>query len=139
MKRALNLKHWGWFFKFYSFPFLLFTHTGTICIKRMMHAQGKVPMHYGEGYKTEGVIPYSLFNSYLHSSIGTSDFNTWQVLLPSLTFYISSWVNTHTPHAQIRLIMKCSVLFSLCCAIHIVFSQGVPCRNETTDQICLLG
>lgn len=134
MKQALNLKHWGLFFSFYSFPFLVFTHahTGILCIQRMMHAQCKVPMHYGEGYKPEWVIPYSLFNSYLHSSTGTSDFNTWQVPLPSLAFYISSWVNTHMPHAQIRLIMKCSMLFSLCCANHIGLFPG--CSLQKWDD-----
>jgi len=90
----------------------------------MMHAQGKVAVHYGNGYKTEGVIPNSLFNSYLHSSIGTSDFNTWPVLLPSSVCYISSWVNTPMPYAQIRLIMKCFILFSLCFENHIGLFPG---------------
>lgn len=142
MKRALNLKHWGLCFSFYSFPFLLFTRAHTLehfasngwCMHKV-----KSQCIMGKVIKQRGLfpIPFSIL-------IFTAQLAP-QILIPG-RFCSPAWCFISLAGSTlIRRMHKYAWLWSAPCYFPSVvqttsvFSQGVPCRNKTTDQICLLG
>lgn len=140
MNPALNLKQFNSkISSVYSFPLLLFTRTHTPASNRWCMHEVKSQCIIGKVIKRRGLfpIPFSIL-------IFTAQLAP-QILIPG-RFCSPAWRFISLAGSTLtRRMHKYAWLWSALCYFRsvvqttLVFSQGVPCRNEMVGQVCLLG